>query len=82
MKPTDLTGYGLGSNPVWSIVLAVAWASCTCFAHEALYYTAEIHLNDPETIRVHFSIHAPEVMLDPKTDFSDIGNEWLTPVIA
>ncbi len=76
-KPTDLTGYSRRPTPVRSVILTMVWLSYPCFAHEALYYTAEIHLNDPETISVYFSIHAPEMMLDPKTDFSDIGIEWL-----
>lgn len=73
----DQTEYCARPNPVWLLIFMVAWASYPCIAHEALYYTAEIHLNDPETIQVHFSIHAPEMMLAADTDFSDIGDEWL-----
>jgi len=58
-------------------VFALTWVSGFCFGHEVLYYTAEIHLSDPATIRVHFSLHAPEILLDPDTDFSDIGDKWL-----
>ena len=46
-------------------------------AHESLYNTAEIHLTIPETVTIHFSIHAPEIILDSELDTSEPGDEWL-----
>lgn len=46
-------------------------------AHESLYNTAEIHLTSPETVTIHFSIHAPEILLDSDMDTSNPGDEWL-----
>ena len=72
---TGLNPVGSMTIPCWVIHLTLL--SQTVFGHEALYHTAEIHLTDPAVVAVHFSVHAPELLLDPDTDFSDIGDEWL-----
>ncbi len=57
-------------------ILASAWTT-HANSHESLYNTAEIHLTAPGTISIHFSVHAPELILAPETDFGAIGDDWL-----
>jgi|GEM_PF-871570 len=60
----------------WLVCALLAWGSSSV-AHESLYSYVEIHLTDPHTLTIRFTVHAPEVFPDPSIDPAEAGDEWL-----
>lgn len=78
-NPAEWCRIGLGHKPVRSFIIpCLVWLSAVnALGHESLYRTAEIRVIDPGRVEVCFSVHAPELMMDPTLDMNAVGDEWL-----
>lgn len=79
-NPAEWCRIGLALNPLRSVLIpCLVWLSVmNALGHESLYRTAEIRVIDSEQVEVCFSVHAPELMMDPGLDMNAVGDEWLT----
>lgn len=75
----DLSRFGFEFNAVSSVIIpCLIWLlAMDATGHESLYRTAEIRVIDPGRVEVCFSVHAPELMMDPALDMNAVGDEWI-----